>query len=45
MRQVADRIAAVDRDGSGKLDFDEFVHLILSRLPDRSESEELQEVL
>ncbi|KAM3252768.1 hypothetical protein P3L10_006838 [Capsicum annuum] len=39
--QVEQMIAHVDKDGSGAIDFDEFVHMMIAKIEERYTKEEL----
>lgn len=41
MQQIHQMIAEVDKDGSGTIDFDEFVHMMTDKMGERDAREEL----
>lgn len=41
MQQIRQMIADVDKDGSGAIDFDEFVHMMTAKIGERDSKEEL----
>ncbi|GMP31504.1 hypothetical protein CsSME_00005685 [Camellia sinensis var. sinensis] len=41
MQQINQMIADVDKDGSGAIDFDEFVHMMTAKIGERDTKEEL----
>ena len=41
MQQINQMIADVDKDGSGAIDFDEFVHMMTTKIGERDSKEEL----
>ncbi|KAG5535639.1 hypothetical protein RHGRI_023406 [Rhododendron griersonianum] len=41
MQQIKQMIADVDKDGSGAIDFDEFVHMMTAKIGERDSKEEL----
>lgn len=40
-QQINQMIADVDKDGSGAIDFDEFVHMMTAKIGERDSKEEL----
>lgn len=40
-QQINQMIADVDKDGSGAIDFDEFVHMMTAKIGERDTKEEL----
>lgn len=41
VQQIRQMIADVDKDGSGAIDFDEFVHMMTAKIGERDSKEEL----
>lgn len=41
LQQINQMIAEVDKDGSGAIDFDEFVHMMTAKIGERDFKEEL----
>lgn len=41
LQQINQMIADVDKDGSGAIDFDEFVHMMTAKIGERDTKEEL----
>lgn len=41
LQQIRQMIADVDRDGSGAIDFDEFLHMMTAKIGERDTKEEL----